>query len=985
MHRAFAALHCVTMSRVGSVLCPVIVGRDDLLELVDHLISEAVQGRGHTLFLAGQAGLGKTRLIRATARKAEAAGLRVDGGSVAPQDLQVPLASIREMAVGMRGNAAFGSLSEDLLAIDGRHDGDSLGSRRLIVRSAADRILEAIDRPTMLVFDDLHWTDELSLEVIGELARHVADRPLFLLAGYRADEFPPDSIHREWRARLLSQRDAEEFRLQPLTLEQTAVATTLILGSELPAPRDVVEAVQERTNGIPLHIEELLGALDDDARTDGRQIRDARVPDTIGDAVLARLSRLTDEARLVARAGAVLGRCVSPDVIAGMVDRPLPELESTIDELVEASFLHPFNYIDQGYYDFRHQLLRDAVYGSLPPSQLRRFHAQAAEFGMSLEGANIIHASRHYERAGLRPQAFRAAMTGAGEASRISARQEAFELFRRAIDNMPADLPVGDQAELYEKFADAAGAIERNEECAAAATRARALYLEAGRPLDAAGMLISMSVLAARDGSPHREQNSFTQRAMDEVADLPASPEREKLRAFLLSVRANDHLLASDFVAARAEAHAAREIAEAVEDRETVLEADLTLARIDIVDGRHEAGLSDGMRAAREAREAGFESVGVTGYRNLAIMATRIMDHRAAEIALQEGLQYADAIEQSHCRQMMSTTRAILDWGAGQWDAADERARHELVDRGCRRGVIGSLDVIGLVALGRGRADEARRWLEESLASGRRIGEVQFILTPLWALAEADLLARDASAAVDRCHEGMEVAVATGERALLIPFVVTGTRAFLASNRPEEAERWRARVADHLAGWDGVAGPALAHADGLVRLATGSLVAARDALETAIQGWEDRGRIWEATWARLDLATCLMRSNRFAEAASLLAVARKTAEALGSEPLTARADELARVGRGRGSVEEPWRPLTSREFEVARLIAEGMTNAEIAGDLSIAPKTASAHVEHILAKLGVSRRAEIAAWVSTVTRSSAAGRDRPEAELAARR
>jgi hypothetical protein len=93
------------------------------------------------------------------------------------------------MATGMRGNAAFGSLSEDLLAIDGRHEGDALGARRLIVRAAADRILEAMDRPTMLVFDDLHWTDELSLEVIGELARHVADRPLFLLGGYRADEF----------------------------------------------------------------------------------------------------------------------------------------------------------------------------------------------------------------------------------------------------------------------------------------------------------------------------------------------------------------------------------------------------------------------------------------------------------------------------------------------------------------------------------------------------------------------------------------------------------------------------------------------------------------------------------------------------------------------------------------------------------------------------------------------------------------------------
>jgi DNA-binding CsgD family transcriptional regulator len=79
------------------------------------------------------------------------------------------------------------------------------------------------------------------------------------------------------------------------------------------------------------------------------------------------------------------------------------------------------------------------------------------------------------------------------------------------------------------------------------------------------------------------------------------------------------------------------------------------------------------------------------------------------------------------------------------------------------------------------------------------------------------------------------------------------------------------------------------------------------------------------------------------------------------------------MARGHGSVDEPWRPLTAREFEVARLITEGLTNAEIAGELSIAPKTASSHVEHILAKLGASRRAEIAAWTSEVTRTPARG------------
>jgi DNA-binding NarL/FixJ family response regulator len=954
------------MTQAGRVLCPILVGRDELLELADRLGDETLAGHGRTLFLSGQAGLGKTRLIRAVVRKAEAAGLRVDGGSVAPQDHQVPLASIREMATGMRGNADWGSLSQDLLAIDGRHDGDALGARRLIVRTTADRILEAIDRPTMLVFEDLHWTDEMSLEVIGELARHAADRPLLVIGGYRADEFPADTIHREWRARVLGQRWAEEARLQPLTRDQTGMATTLILGGELPAPRDVVDAVFERTNGIPLHIEELLAALDEDARGDGRLIREAHVPDSIGDAVLARLGRLSDEARAVARAGAVIGRCFTPDVLAGIMDRPLRDLEPTLQELVGSAFLHPFQYIDHGYYDFRHQLLRDAIYSSVPPSELRRFHAQAAEFVMNLEASSIVHASRHYERAGLRSQAFRAAVTAAREASRISARHEAFELFQRAIANMPEDLPVQERAELYDQLADAAGAIERNDECVAAATRARELYLEAGNLLEAAMQLVNASMVVTRGGGPSEEMRGYVDQALNELEALPKTSDRERYRAVILGLRAGDWLFASNLEAARSDAIASRALAESVGDRESVLEAELLLTRIAIVDGDYEEGMRNGLRAAREARDAGFESVGVTGYRNLAILAARIMDRPAAELALREGLQYADAIEQSHCRQMMATTRAVLDWAAGDWDAADGRAREELVELGCRRGVIGSMDVIGLVAVGRGRLAEGRRWLEESLAAGRRIGEVQFILTPLWGLAEADLQAGDARRAATRCDEGFSIASDAGERALFIPLVVTGARALIADRRPDEAERWVARARTYLAGWEPVSGAALSHAEGLVRMASGSLSAAREALEQGIHGWAERGRVWEELAAGLDLAQCLNRSNRHADAARIIAEVRQRATLLGSQPLAAWADELSKASRAHAVEDAPWWPLTVREFEVARLVADGFTNAEIAAELALSPKTVSAHVEHILAKLGVSRRTEIAAWATTV-------------------
>jgi DNA-binding CsgD family transcriptional regulator len=146
---------------------------------------------------------------------------------------------------------------------------------------------------------------------------------------------------------------------------------------------------------------------------------------------------------------------------------------------------------------------------------------------------------------------------------------------------------------------------------------------------------------------------------------------------------------------------------------------------------------------------------------------------------------------------------------------------------------------------------------------------------------------------------------------------------------------------------------------------------ARSAFERAISGWEAKGRTWEELWARLDLAGCFVRTGRIVEATALIADVRETAVRLGSRPLVDRAAALERQTRGRVAEEEPWHPLTARELEVARLIAAGSTNAEIAAGLGIAPKTASAHVEHILAKLGASRRAEIATWVSAIPSAAA--------------
>ena len=952
------------MAEPRQLQSPLLVGRDDMLALAERRIADAKAGRGALLMVAGEAGIGKSRLLGAVLRQARLTGFRMSKGDLAPHDSLVPLASINDLARTMNPKE-FADLGPRLLELRGGKGRDTLASRRILVREISESVIDAIDRPTVLAFEDLQWADELTLEVIGDLARLGKDRPLLLLTAYRLDELPSGSIHREWRSRILTQRLGEELRLERLSGPETALVTTLILGTGLPASREVAEAVFERTNGIPLHIEELLGALGDDVAADGRSIRDAAVPDTIEDAVLARTARLSPEARAVARAASVMGRCFAPDVLAGIMDRAVPDLDGPIQELVDSQILLPFSVVDRGYYDFRHQLLRDALYDTVPAAELRRLHARAGEFGAELVGASEIHASLHYERAGLRPQAYRTALAGARKAAAMSSRLESFELYRRAVANLPDDLPASEKGELFIEYVNAAGAVDSIPAIEEAAQAARRYFVEAQDALGAVNALLHLNIIARRDLRPRRERLALLEQAEAELSAIPPSPERAAALAQLRFDQAYLELDAGHLDAAAALLEAAAEQSLGTPDSD--LDTAFARAVPRMFRGEVRTGLEAMLDVARSAREARYESAGVSGYRIAAAAAVRLMEYPTAEIGLREGLRYADEIEQSYCRSIMAAASAHVSWAAGRWDDAVRTAELELVEPGSRRGIVTSRIALAFVALGRGLADRARTLLDESLAIARPSQVSELILPALWGLAEAALVAGEPARASQHCDEALELSLESGERALLVPFVVTGARAALANRQPEAAQRWLDQVAQVLQDWTELAGPALAHGAGLVKMASGSLVAARASFERAVSGWDSRGRIWEATWARVDLATCLLRANRYVDAARLIAEVADTAGRLRSTPLTERVVELQRQARGRSSGEEAWYPLSAREFEVARAIAEGSTNAEIATALFVSPKTVSAHVEHILAKLGASRRTEIAAWVTGIS------------------
>jgi DNA-binding CsgD family transcriptional regulator len=955
----------------GVIQSPVLVGRDVFLTQMESRLADAAAGAGCVLFVAGEAGIGKTRLLGSLRRRAQASSFGVARAAAFPGDVQSlggllldlasDLVSAPEPALGDLGQ----SITSRIRAIPA-DAGDAHHRRRLLVQDLADLLVTADPGlPVLIILEDLHWADELSLDVLGHLAGRIANRSMLIAGAYRSDELYPSLPLRDLRARLLAQRLAEEVRLPRLGLDQTATMTSATLGR--PVPAQLVAAIHARTDGIPLHVEEFLAAIDESSLTSqpGAAVAAAAVPDTLSDAVLSRARRLCTPTRTVASAAAVIGRSFDFDLLTAVTDAGPDEVAGALRELQEAYLVLPG--ADAVTFDFRHALIRDTLYADTALPLRRRLHERvaAAAAGRGYRGAFI---SAHFEQAGCPIPAYEYAVAAAREASAVSAHGEALELCRRAVRNLPARLPALDQAGVFAALGDEAAATDDNLAAAEAYQRAHELISAAGEVRGAAALVPRMVAVAHLLGAGLDTRVGTLQRALDSLDEV-AGADREQAR--LHSAMAAAYLVDDRLDEAIIHAERGRAQSQRIGDDEAALNAATTLGSVLVFAGRMDEGWQLLEEAIAEAGQTCQEAEAARGYRMVGSSASELTEYDRAERWLTEGVRYAENAELWNHRHYMASHLAHVQWATGQWDAAAQTAEGALADgRGGITTRITAQYVLGYLAMGRGDWEAAGQLLAEALAAGERMAELQRLSPPLWGLAEAARCQGDYDTALTRCERGYQASAEVMDAASLFPYLITGVRAYLALGDVDAAQEWSGRVGAVLTA-RAIPGalPAIGHGQGLILLARGDTSAAYQAVESARDAWRARRRFWEGTWAVRDLAVIASKARRRGEAALLLDETRALAAAAGATTVVDEAERLARAW-GPGRHVDPWHPLSEREFEVAELVAAGLTNRQIAQRLVVSPKTISAHITHILTKLGAGRRAEIAAWCATIQRDT---------------
>ena len=924
------------------------VGRVRELEVLERALSATQAGGGATVLLAGEAGIGKTRLASELATRAREAGFEVLLG----RSLDL---------VGTQ--LAFQPLAEALRPLGGIGPG---GSQRGVFEATLALLSErAAAVPVLLVLEDLHWADASTLDIVVYLAHNLDARRVLLLATLRADE--PASAARLHRLADGVRRSGAGQILELGPLERAELAALLdARAGALPAA--VTTAILTRSQGNPFFAEELLSAVG--------ERDDAELPRGLRDALLTRVSGLDRRAQSLLRVAAAAGRDVSYPLLVAVTALP----ERGVRESLRAAVEHGVLVADQGggRYRFRHALLAEAVYGTVLPGEREWLHARLADELACGDDAGPAELAPHWALAGRSADALTASVAAAREAQAVFGLSEARGHLERALalwDVVPdaSELAGLRLDELLERTAELASQTGDAPRAVELTRQAIALVGASDRPRAA--------VLHERLGTYEFQcggGDTFLVAFERAVALVPAQPpSRERARA--LEALAHGLALLWRYDESLALCEQALELARAVGARETELRALTTLGSDLAYLGRGDDGLAHLTQAVQLA--AGDPDALHRAYVTLTDALTMLGRPRAAAQLAEEGLAALGRYEADHTVLAANWIEALL--AIGEWDAADRASAAAL------RAVTANYPHMPLMLradleLGRGRFDAARAHLDAARATVRHEPGLAYLDAyvaelALWqrrwtdaaeAVRDGLAWARPAWGAQIRvwlCAKGLraqaELTSLAGARrdADAVRVERTKASALLADARRAATEA--AAITPNAGGWLALAEAEHDRAEGAVR---------PDRWADAADAWERLERPPLTAYCRLRQAEALVAAGASrTEAGAPLRAAHAVAARLGAAPLLRELELLAARARLDPAPLPAHAPraanaltdlgLTRREAEVLALVARGLTNREIAAELVISVKTASVHVSHILRKLDAPNRVEAAA------------------------
>jgi len=972
-----------------AIPCPRFIGHAEELIWLRERLADAAQGRGSVVFLAGEAGVGKSRLIAELSTKAHQAGARVLEGKCSFFETGLPYApfveAFRELIygctpsrvatlLGPHASEVVKLLPELANLLPGIVPSPPLGpaeeKRRLF--ESLYLVLRQVsgEAPLLLALEDVHWADPASLELLHFVARRLRRDRWLVLTTYRPEELS----HREGMDRLyqelMRERLAHELFVRPLDASETDELLKEVLATHGPAPEGLIAWIFQLGEGNPFFTEEILRSIvergDGDAGISLETASTTRVvvPRTIRETILTRMSRLTLEARGILGAAAVLGRDFDLE--------PLQHVSQLAGESFSQSFAALLSdqlvrtHLAASTYRFRHSLIREVVLQHLAPDVRRGLHHRAGEYletrASPLAATQVL--AHHFHEAGDQDKTIRYARAAAAQASSMYAHDEAARFFGLVVEALPPSATAA-RLEATEGLGDA---LFR----AAAFDRAVDAFVAMLECATTAGMRREMARAYRKLGQVDEAKvkgKGFDswEKGLAILADIDDAAEESMIRQLVATARFRIGEYRRGLVDARAAVAAAARCGEPG----ALSQAYLSLAAILTLLGRHEEVTAYTWRALALARQAGDREAELRALNNGGLAAMEDAGFDSARDSLERG--YALARESCARRSswVLAANLSQLAFVDGRWDEAEAMAREvtsQMLDHSEQHWPFSTATAaLTTVLVHRGRFDEAESLFETI----RRVGEPgSHMISALNALAALEVKRGNAAASKRHLEEAWEMIETTGyggpgkTEALLLLTEVCLHLGDVAAARSRLGE-----AAGAVNGFRRLA-PAILRVRGEVAAHEGNLDAAIGFCQAGLDDPVTPPQPYQEALLRYRLGTCLLRRSGPGDrkaAETHLTRALTMLDRLGARPASdAVRQALQRIG-GRAT---RGRMLTEREREVLSLLTQGLSNAAIASRLSISERTAEVHVSHILTKLNLTTRTQAVSWAAQHSDSS---------------